>query len=84
MSAEIKARLNQVFQDIFNDDTIEIQDATTAKDMDQWDSLMHITLMVAIEKEFGIHFNTTEVAKLENVGALLKMIDAKLPGRKGE
>lgn len=74
---EPHGRLNRVFQEVFDDDEIEITDGTTAADIDEWDSLMHITLVVAIEKEFGIRLNAAEVGKLENVGAMLRLIEAQ-------
>ena len=51
---EIYERLNEVFRDVFDDDTIEVDDLTTADDIDDWDSLEHINLIAAVEKEFGI------------------------------
>ena len=72
--AQLRDRLNRVFRDVFDDEAIEIFDAMTAKDISDWDSLMHITLIVAVEKEFGIRLNAAEVGKLANVGALLEII----------
>jgi acyl carrier protein len=74
----IYERLNRVFQEVFDDDEIKITEGTTADDIEDWDSLMHITLVVAIEKEFSIRLNAAEVGKLENVGAMLKLIEAKV------
>ncbi|MBF0478527.1 MAG: acyl carrier protein [Candidatus Omnitrophica bacterium] len=74
----IKDRLNKVFQNVFNDDTIQVQESTTAQDIEQWDSLMHITLIVAVEKEFKIRLNTSEVGKLQNVGALIKILEERV------
>jgi len=74
----IYERLNRVFQEVFEDDEIEISEDTTAADIEEWDSLMHITLVVAIEQEFNIRLNAAEVGKLENVGAMLKLIEAKI------
>lgn len=71
-------RLNRVFQEVFEDDDIKITNDTTANDIEGWDSLMQITLVVAIEKEFSIRLNAAEVGKLENVGAMLKLIEAKI------
>ena len=51
---EIYERLNEVFQDVFGDDSITVNDSTTAADVDGWDSLRHITLLAAIEDEFDI------------------------------
>jgi acyl carrier protein len=70
----IKQRLTEVFHDVFDDTTIALFDEMTAKDIEEWDSLMHITLVVNVEKEFGITLNAAEVGKLENVGAMIKIL----------
>lgn len=71
---EIRERLNKVFREVFNDDSIEIFDKMTARDIPDWDSLMHITLIVAIEKEFKVRFNAAQIGKLENVGEMVDLI----------
>ncbi len=71
---QIKNRLERIFQDVFDDETTRIFDSMTAKDIEEWDSLMHITLVVATEKEFHLRLNAAEVGKLENVGAMLDLI----------
>ena len=65
-------------QDVFDDDGLELTEAMTANDVEGWDSLSHIRLMVSIEKRFNIKFTNAEVEKLQNVGDLLKAIEAKL------
>ena len=72
--SEIKARLNQVFRDTFEDDSIEIFEEMTAKDIPEWDSLMHIILVVSVEKEFAIRLNAAQVGQLKNVGEMLDLI----------
>jgi acyl carrier protein len=67
-------RLTRIFRDMFEDDDIEIGPGTTAEDIEDWDSLMHIQLLVAIEQEFKIRFNTGEVAGLNNVGEMVDLI----------
>lgn len=74
-------RLNGVFQQVFDDDEIEITPATTAKDVEGWDSMMHVTLMINVEKAFGLKFSSSEVASLQRVGDLVDLIEAK-QGRK--
>lgn len=76
--ADIRHRLNQIFRDLFDDDSIEIHDAMTAQDIDDWDSLNHINLIVATEKEFGVRFTTKEVANLANVGEFVALLAGKL------
>lgn len=75
---KVYKRLNRVFQDVFDDDSITVDDNTVASDVDGWDSLEHINLMVAIEDEFGIHFNMGEVNTTKNVGELVDIIMEKL------
>jgi len=71
---EIHQKLTLVFRDLFDDPTLEISDATTAKDVAGWDSIMHVTLIVAVEKAFGISFTTKEIKTLANVGSLIQLI----------
>ena len=75
---EAYVKLNEVFRDVFDDETIEVNDETTAKDIEDWDSLEHINLVVAVEKCFGIKFNMGEVAKLKNVGEMTDLILSKI------
>lgn len=71
---EIRDRLNKVFQETFDDESIEINDETTAADIDEWDSLMHITLVIAVERQFGMQLKADEVGKLKNVGEMVTVI----------
>jgi acyl carrier protein len=73
---EVRNRLNLVFRDVFEDDTIEIFDEMTADDIDEWDSLMHVTLVVASEKEFGVRLSAAQVGKLKNVGAFISILQS--------
>jgi acyl carrier protein len=70
----LSSRLNVVFQEVFEDEQIMIFDEMTAKDVPGWDSLMHVVLVVAVEKEFGLRLNASEIGKLENVGAMLNLL----------
>ena len=70
-------RVNTIFCDVFNDDELVISRQTTAKDVQDWDSIMHVSLVVTIEKAFGIRFSSSEVAGLQNVGELVDLIDSK-------
>jgi acyl carrier protein len=72
--SSVKHKLTRVFRDVFDDDNIEIFDAMTAADIDEWDSVTHITLVLAVEKEFGVRLNAAEVGKLDNVGAMIKLL----------
>ena len=72
---EIKTRLNGIFREVFDDDEIEIYDEMTAPDIDEWDSLNHIVLVVSIEKDFGLRLNAAEVGNLKNVGEFLTLLE---------
>ena len=74
----IKKNTNQLFCDVFDDDSIRISEEMTARDIDGWDSLTHVNLIVAAEKKFNISFSTKEVASLRNVGDFLRLIDKKI------
>ncbi len=70
-------KLTQVFHDVFDDDSIVVTPELTADDVDEWDSLAHIRLVVAVEKKFGMKFSAAEVGELKNVGELVTLIEAR-------
>jgi acyl carrier protein len=72
--AQIYSRLAEIFEDVFDEDTIEITPEMSAKDVDGWDSLTHIRLILTIEKAFKIKFSTSEIGRLETVGDLVSLI----------
>jgi acyl carrier protein len=74
---DTKARLTNVFRDVFDDENIEIHDAMTADDLDEWDSLSHITLVLAVEREFNTKLKAVEVGNLANVGAMIQLLMAR-------
>jgi acyl carrier protein len=74
---QIYARLTEIFQDVFDEDSIKVTPELSAKDVDGWDSLTHIRLILTVEKAFKIKFSTSEIGKLENVGDLVKLIQAR-------
>ena len=74
---QIYARLADIFQDVFDEDSISLRPELTAKDVEGWDSLTHIRLMLTVEKSFKIKFTTSEIGKLENVGDLVALIEAR-------
>ena len=71
---EVYERLTVVFRDVFDDEAIQINDATTADDIEDWDSIEHITLIGAVESEFGVRFKMGEVSGMKNVGEMVKII----------
>ncbi len=71
---EVYERLNGVFRDVFDDESIVVKPETTSSDIEDWDSLEHINLVVAVEQEFGIKFNMNEVTSMKNVGEMVDII----------
>lgn len=74
---DIYNKLTEIFRDFFDDESIELQDTTTSDDIEDWDSLEHINLIVAIEREFGIKFTMGEVTGMKNVGAMVDIIQER-------
>jgi len=75
---EIYEKLTEVFIEVFDDDSIELSDETTAADVEGWDSLMHITLIDAVEDEFDLDFDMKTVVKLKNVGEMVDYIESQI------
>ena len=75
---EIFNRLNEIFIDVLDLDEVELTDETSANDIEEWDSLSHIQLIVAIEKAFGIKFTSLEIMKWRNVGEMVSSMEEKL------
>ncbi|MCR5301296.1 MAG: acyl carrier protein [Lachnospiraceae bacterium] len=71
---EVYERLNAVFADVFDDEELTVNDETTAADVEGWDSLIHITLIDAVEEEFDISFDMKTIVKLKNVGEMVDVI----------
>ena len=71
---EVYERLNAVFADVFDDEELTVNDETTAADVEGWDSLVHITLIDAVEEEFDISFDMKTIVKLKNVGEMVDVI----------
>jgi acyl carrier protein len=74
---DIYSRLTTIFEDVFDEDSMKLTPELSAKDVDGWDSLTHIRLILTIEKAFKIKFSTSEIGKLENVGGLVSLIEAR-------
>ena len=71
---EVFERLNKVLQEVFDDETIEVNDDTTSEDIDDWDSFEHINLIVAVEEEFSIKIPMGKVVTMKNVGEMADII----------
>ena len=74
---KVFADLTTVFRDVFDDDDLMLTPATTAADIEEWDSLNHIRLVLSVEKQFGLSFSAAEVGGLKNVGEFADLIRAK-------
>lgn len=71
---EIYDKLNTVFQDVFDDESITVSAATTAEDIEDWDSLEHINLVAAVEQAFDVKFTMGQVMTMKNVGEMVTII----------
>ncbi|MBT3068514.1 acyl carrier protein [Rhodoferax sp. U11-2br] len=76
--ADIYAKLTAIFRDVFDDDNLELTPELTAADVDEWDSLNHIRLVVSVERAFAVSFSAAQVGRLKNVGEFVDLIVAKL------
>jgi acyl carrier protein len=74
---DVYAPLNDVFHEIFDDDSIVVTPELTASDIPEWDSLNHIKLMLTVQKVFKIKFSAAEISNLKNVGELADLIRGK-------
>jgi acyl carrier protein len=70
-------RLTSIFRDVFDDDSLELTPELTAKDVDGWDSLTHLRLLLSAEQAFRVKFTTAEIGKLQNVGDLASLIQSR-------
>lgn len=74
----ILAQTNEIFKDVLDNDSIQLTAETTAKDIEEWDSLSHIQLIVAVEKHFKVKFTSVEIGGFKNVGELCSTVERKL------
>ncbi len=75
---EIMEKVQRIFRDVFDDESLIITDTTNSSDIEDWDSLEHIALVVSMEKEFDLKFDLKEVNELANVGEMVDLIASKL------
>ena len=75
---EIMEKVTEIFRDVFDDEELDILDSTNSDDIEDWDSLEHISLIVSMEKEFNMKFDIKEVNKIENVGEMIDLIMRKM------
>ena len=72
---EILEKLNEVFHDVFDNNDIVVTEQTNANDIEEWDSLIHITLISAVEDEFDVSFDMKTVVSMKNVGDMIDAIE---------
>jgi len=75
---DILSQINEIFIDTLDNEELVIEEATQATDVDEWDSLTHIMLLVAIEKNFKIRFTSTEILSWKNIGDIMNCIEGKI------
>jgi acyl carrier protein len=75
---EVLKQVNEIFIDVLEKEDLIISEQTVAKDIEEWDSLAHIRLVVAIEKKFNLHFSSREIQSWENVGEMIDCIYEKV------
>ena len=73
---EIMSRLAGVFEDVLGR-PVELHPETTAADVDGWDSVVHVMLILASEREFGVRFESAEIANASNVGEFVELVESK-------
>jgi acyl carrier protein len=77
MLSDIQPRLTKVFRKVFGDDSLEVTPAMTAADVEGWDSLTHVRLLLTVEREFRVRISAAEASKLQSVGDLMHLIESK-------
>lgn len=75
---QVQKKLQDIFRDVFDDESIELFDEMTSDDVEDWDSLSHISLISDIEASFSIEFTTEEIMNTKNVGEFIRIIEGKL------
>jgi acyl carrier protein len=76
--SETVQRLTKTFHNVFGDDALVLNPSMTAADVQGWDSLTHVRLLLTIEREFRIRITASEAGKLQTVGDLMKLIESKV------
>lgn len=82
MSMAVIDELKTVFENVFNQQNIILSPMTTSNDIEGWDSMSHVTMLLAVEDHFNIEFKSFEIASLPNVGTLVNLVEKKLKEKK--
>ncbi len=75
---EIFLGIVEILKDIFDDDELEIEESTSSEDIEDWDSLEYINIIVAVEKRFKVKFSVDDIKNIENVGAMVNLVERKM------
>lgn len=75
---EIEEKLTAVFQEVFSDSSLVLNDDMTANDVEKWDSLTHMLMISTVEERFGVKFKLKELNKLKKVGDIVSVLEEKL------
>ena len=76
-TSEVYQRLTTVLQEVFDDDELEAKPDLSASDVDGWDSLKHLRLILSVQDAFHVSFSAAEIGNLKNIGELAKLVEAK-------
>lgn len=76
------SRLQKVFREVFDNDDITLRPEMTADDVEGWDSINHVNLVLSAEREFGVRLGSSSIAKLKNVGEFIHLLEAKIASPK--
>jgi acyl carrier protein len=77
-SSDTLAQIKEMMMDVFDVDELDIDESTNAADVEEWDSLSHVRLMIAVERKYRFRLSNAEIELLKNVGDLVKLVDAKV------
>ncbi len=77
-SEMILEKLNDIFRNVFDDDALQITAETSADDIEEWDSLAHITIIALVEKKFNVVFTTREIEEMKKIGDMMAVISEKI------
>ena len=75
---ELMHKLEEIFYDVFENDSIILTAETNANDIEEWDSLAHISILAAVQDEFGVRFDMDEIINMKNVGDIINAIKRKM------
>jgi acyl carrier protein len=78
MKTDILKELQLVFEEELDEDDFTLTEASTANEVEGWDSLTHVQIVVAVEKSFGIKFKSAEISEFKNVGDMIRAIEVKV------